>query len=281
MPHIEIIRRFAENAGEPILIAGRDLCGRDNFFADGGDAGHFAPDRFGIFDFQRARAAPARANAARGRAAGKNQDHIFAETRDLRFDLRLRAVADADHRDDRADADDDAERGQHGTQFVSAQGAKGDLESGTESHRRDVSVCSVLVGLDIQSLQFLHRVQSMRDRRDRSERHRRASRHCGAHTTRCPASCVTMMMVMPVFVQLLKNSHDLDARPAVEIAGRLIREHDFGIVDQARARSRRAAAGRRKAGSDDDLRGRSVRPTRARWSAFSRNCAVAVADASP
>ena len=46
------------------------------------------------------------------RAAGKNEDDILAEARDLRFHLRLRAVADSDHRDDRADTDDDAERGQ-------------------------------------------------------------------------------------------------------------------------------------------------------------------------
>src|SRR4051794_26456339 len=36
-----------------------------------------------------------------------------------------------------------------------------------------------------------------------------------------------------VIVQLLENSHDLDARPAIEVAGGLIGEHDFGIVDQS------------------------------------------------
>ena len=52
-------------------------------------------------------------------------------------------------------------------------------------------------------------------------------------------SCVTMMMVMPTLVQFLKNSHDLDARAAVEIAGRLVGQHNFRIVDQ-RARDRDA-----------------------------------------
>ena len=33
-------------------------------------------------------------------------------------------------------------------------------------------------------------------------------------------------------VQLLKNCHDLDTRSAVEISGRLIRKHHFGIVNQ-------------------------------------------------
>ena len=34
------------------------------------------------------------------------------------------------------------------------------------------------------------------------------------------------------FVELLENCHDLDARAAIEIAGRLIRQQDLGIVDQ-------------------------------------------------
>ena len=40
-------------------------------------------------------------------------------------------------------------------------------------------------------------------------------------------------------VELLKNSHDLHAGPAVQIAGRLVRKQHFGIVDQ-RARDRYA-----------------------------------------
>jgi len=34
------------------------------------------------------------------------------------------------------------------------------------------------------------------------------------------------------FVELLKNSHDLDTGPAIEISRRLIREHHFRIVHQ-------------------------------------------------
>ena len=40
-------------------------------------------------------------------------------------------------------------------------------------------------------------------------------------------------------VELLKNSHDLDAGPAVEIAGRLICKQHLGFIDQ-RARNRYA-----------------------------------------
>ena len=47
------------------------------------------------------------------------------------------------------------------------------------------------------------------------------------------------MIVIPCSFSSLKNSHDLDARPAVEIAGRLVGEQHFRIVDQ-RARDRDA-----------------------------------------
>ena len=40
-------------------------------------------------------------------------------------------------------------------------------------------------------------------------------------------------------IQFLKNSHDFDARPAIEIAGRLIRENHFRLVDE-RAGNRHA-----------------------------------------
>ena len=33
-------------------------------------------------------------------------------------------------------------------------------------------------------------------------------------------------------VQLLKDSHDLDAGSTVEIASRLVRQHNFGVIDQ-------------------------------------------------
>ena len=124
LAEVEIIRRFAVDAGEPVLIARRDLRGRDDFLAHARDRRDLAADGFRVLDFQRARAAPAGANAARGRAAGENQDDVLAEARDLRLHLRLRAIADADHRDDRADADDDAERGERGAQLVSPQSAR-------------------------------------------------------------------------------------------------------------------------------------------------------------
>ena len=134
MPDVEVFRRFTENTRIPVLISRRDLRIRGNFFAYRDDAGDFAADRLGVFDFQSAGAPEPGANAARGDAAGKNLENVLTEARDLRLDLRFRSVADADHRDDGADADDDAKRGENGAEFILAQCASGNLETGTESH---------------------------------------------------------------------------------------------------------------------------------------------------
>ena len=64
LANVEVIRRFAENPGKPILISGSNLRRGNNFFADADDAGHFAPNRFSVFDLQCARAAPTGANPA-------------------------------------------------------------------------------------------------------------------------------------------------------------------------------------------------------------------------
>src|SRR5205823_9946453 len=83
LANVKIICRLAEYPGEPVLISGRDLCRRNDFLTDADDTGHFAPNCFSIFNLQRARAAPAGANAARGSAPRKDQDYILSEAGDL------------------------------------------------------------------------------------------------------------------------------------------------------------------------------------------------------
>ena len=134
LANVKIICRLAEYPGEPVLISGCDLCRRNDFLTDADDTGHFAPNCFRVFDLQRAGAAPAGANAARGSAPRKDQDYIFSEAGDLRFHLRLGAVADADHGNDSANTDDNTERGKHRTHFVSAQRAVGDIKCRGDSH---------------------------------------------------------------------------------------------------------------------------------------------------
>jgi hypothetical protein len=93
------------------LISGGHLRSRDNLFAYADYTGHFTPDCFGVFDLQRASAAPAGANTTGGRAARENQNHIFSQAGNLRFHLGFGTVADPNHRNDCADTDDNAQRG--------------------------------------------------------------------------------------------------------------------------------------------------------------------------
>ena len=77
---------------------------------------------------------PTGADAARGRAAGINQDYILSKTSDLGLDSRFRAVTDSNHGDKRCDANNNSERGEHRAHFVSAQGAECDIKCGCDSH---------------------------------------------------------------------------------------------------------------------------------------------------
>ena len=130
----QVIRAFAHDLSAPIVFAGRKLCAAANFRADGCHAGNFRLNRQRVLNRQGARAAEAGEHAAAVDAARKNLDDVQAEGGDARLHLRLGAVADADHRDHRANANDDAEHGERGPQLVSAQGAEGDLDGGPDSH---------------------------------------------------------------------------------------------------------------------------------------------------
>ena len=80
------------------------------------------------------------------------------------------------------------------------------------------------------------------------------------------ASWVTITVVWPsVLHGLAHELEDLAAGLRVEVAGRLVREHDGRLRDRARGRSRRAAAGRPRARTDGacgDPRGPPLRSAR-------------------
>ena len=116
------------------MVSGGNLRGRSNFFAHRDDARDFAADCLRVFDLQSTSAAESSANAARCDAAGKDLENVLTQAGDLRLDLRFRAIANADHRDHRAHTDDDAKRSENRAEFVLAQRAPGNLESGAESH---------------------------------------------------------------------------------------------------------------------------------------------------
>ena len=108
---LKVVHVLALDARVPVKAVGQDLRAVLHLGADVGDAGDFVADRERILDGQRAGGAEAAAHAAGGEIAGKHADDVLAQAGDGRFHLRLGAVADADHGDDRGDADDDAERG--------------------------------------------------------------------------------------------------------------------------------------------------------------------------
>ena len=135
MTDAEIIGRFAVNLGGPVAVAGDDLSGDSHFGADTGDVGDFAFESVGIVNGQCAGAAQPQAHTAMGAAAaGGDLDHVLSEAGDLRLDLRFGAIADAYHGDDRADTDDDAQRGQSGAQSVLFQGAQSNFNGGRDFH---------------------------------------------------------------------------------------------------------------------------------------------------
>lgn len=131
---VGIIGRGAEDLGVPVEAVAEDLAAVADLGGDAEDVGDFGGDGGGVFGSERGRAAPTAASAAGGEVAGENAHDVLAEGGDLGFDLGFGAVADADHRDDRADADDDTERGEDGAQLVAAEGAEGDDDGGAEAH---------------------------------------------------------------------------------------------------------------------------------------------------
>ncbi len=139
--NVDVVGAHAEDLGVEVLVAGGELGEGADLGAGAGDVGHFVANGLVILPGQGAGAAEAHAEAAAADVAGEDQDDVLAEGGDLGFDLGLGAIADADHGDDRADADDDAEHGQERAQRVAAQGAGGDSESGEEDHGANWTAC--------------------------------------------------------------------------------------------------------------------------------------------
>jgi len=90
-------------------------------------AADLAPDGVVIALGQRAGAAEPETEPAAADVAGKDQDDVASEVGDLGFNLRFGAIADADHGNDGAHADDDAQHGQQRAQSISAQRPQGNF----------------------------------------------------------------------------------------------------------------------------------------------------------
>gem|GEM_PF-5264769 len=138
----EVVGALAQDLGGPIEPVGEHLGAGANFRTECGRRGYLPLDGLGVIDREGAGAERAAAGAALVEVAGKNQQNVLPKRGDLGFDHRFRPVANAHHRDDRADADDDAERREDGAHGVAAQRAEGNRQSGADAHegRNDQSV---------------------------------------------------------------------------------------------------------------------------------------------
>ena len=232
-PDVEIFRRFAINAGEPVLISSRDLAGRAISSLTAITPGTSRRIASASSSFKvPALPQPVRTPLARD-VAGENQNHVLAQAGDLRFDLRFRAVADADHGNHRADANDDAERVSTERILFRRKARKAILRVRVGLHNR--ASVSTISEIFFASTSAESRVQRV----GHNCTSRRASQCCAGHSAAISSSCVTMMMVMPCVVEFLENAHDLDAGVAVEVAGGLVGENHSGSLTSARAMATR------------------------------------------
>ena len=127
---IEILRLGAVDVGGPVVISENHLGGSLAARRGGLDRRALAQDGQHVVVDQRLGGAPAHAHAAAVYRARLHKQHVGSHGRDLLLRLLLRALSHADHGDDRAHSDDDAQHGENGAQLVAGQGPHGDTNDG-------------------------------------------------------------------------------------------------------------------------------------------------------
>ena len=117
------------HAGRPVLVFARRPARRAEHrrgvACTDGDLGL---DGLEIVPGERGLRAEAALRAARRRCARHDDEQVGAHRGEGLLDLRLGALADGDHGDDRGDADDDAERGEKRAHLVAQQRAERDAQ---------------------------------------------------------------------------------------------------------------------------------------------------------
>ena len=120
--YLQVRRRDAAHRRVPVLVAVDELHARVDVGRDVGDERNPLLHRADVLEAQRLGAVRPGPDAAAVHAARLDPDHVRADARDGLLDARRRAVADGDRADHRADADDDAERGERAPHRVLANG---------------------------------------------------------------------------------------------------------------------------------------------------------------
>jgi hypothetical protein len=115
-----VVGRDPLDGGVPVLIGVLDLARLPIQIADFSDGWIVALDRHRVADPQRRCAARPGARAARCRRTGHDHQEIRSEARDLPGDGHVGALPDRDHRDERRDADEDAQHGERRAELVAA-----------------------------------------------------------------------------------------------------------------------------------------------------------------
>ena len=114
----------AEDAGVPVEIAGNELGVPADVGAHVNDAVDLFADGERVVECERGCAGHTGADATRVHVSGHDHDDVLAEAGDLLFNLYAGTDTDADHRDHRADADDDAEHGEECAHDVASKGSQ-------------------------------------------------------------------------------------------------------------------------------------------------------------
>ena len=115
----EVLGRRAGDAGRPVLLLGDHLRGRAQLRRRVLDRRHLALDGAQVVPGERRHASRSRrARRPTVVAPDRTMSRFVPIAANACSTVRLGALADRDHRDHRADADDDAERGQERAQLV-------------------------------------------------------------------------------------------------------------------------------------------------------------------
>ena len=111
----------ALDVGHPVLAGIFGLAHLPDQVGDLSDRGGLAPDCLGVADRQGRGAARAAAGAKRRHRSRLDDEQVGAETLDLLAHGLVGALTDGHHRDQRGDADEDPEHGQHRAHLVAHQ----------------------------------------------------------------------------------------------------------------------------------------------------------------
>ena len=128
IPDVQDVRRRTQDLGIPVLVALHDLVRRLDHGRHVLDAVDGFLDGLGVLVGQARAGAGLDAGARRRPPAGHDDQQVAAQAGNVLLDLLAHTKAQADHGNDGADADNDAQKGQQGTQLVADHAVNGHLD---------------------------------------------------------------------------------------------------------------------------------------------------------